>query len=59
MSAIYCQHGEYTHPWDCDFCGATTVASDDAVTTYGFHANGSYCYGTGGCTHTLNGRCEY
>lgn len=58
MSSIYCQHGEYTHPWDCVICGAT-LATDESVTVWAIHADGTLCYGTGGCTYTLNGRCEY
>lgn len=58
MSSIYCKHGEYTHPWDCDFCGVT-LAGDDTVTVWSTHADGTRCYGTGGCTWTLNGECEY
>ena len=27
MSSIFCSHGEYLHPWDCDICEAAFDAS--------------------------------
>ena len=32
MSSIFCSHGEYLHPWDCDICeGALDASVGDIV----------------------------
>ena len=32
MSSIYCQHGEFTHPWDCFICeDLANIACGDII----------------------------